>query len=151
MFVGRHARNLDRKSRLAIPAEYVNRLQPDDRAEVYVTPGKKGCIWLVPKSYWEKEFERLAEEYESDVPGEFYHHCRLRPVDKAGRVLLDDETRQLAGLSDPGDEDAVSVMVCGSGRYLQVWDKTTYEDLARSPRDFAKSLPAAGARTGGTE
>ncbi len=141
MFVGRHVRNLDRKSRLAIPAEYVNRLQPDDRGELYVTPGKQGCIWLVPKSYWATEFERLAAAYDSVVPGEFYHHCRLRPVDKAGRVLLDEETRELAGLPDPGTVEVVAVMVCGSGRYLQVWDKATYQELARSPRDFARRLP----------
>ena len=145
MFVGRHARNLDRKSRLALPAEYVNRLQPDDRGELYVTPGKKGCIWLVPKSYWDKEFERLAAEYESEVPGEFYHHCQLRPVDKAGRLLLDEAARSLAGLLVPSAETTVSVMVCGSGRYLQVWEKGAYEGLAQSPRDFARSLPAAGA------
>jgi DNA-binding transcriptional regulator/RsmH inhibitor MraZ len=144
VFVGRHARNLDRKSRLALPAEFVNRLQPDDRSEVYVTPGKKGCIWLVPKSFWETEFERLAAEYDSDIPDEFYHHCRLRPVDKAGRVLLDEDTRELAELSDPAAGDPVAVMVCGSGRYLQVWCKARYEDRARSPRDFARSLPARG-------
>ena len=151
MFVGRQARNLDRKSRLALPAEYVNRLQPEDRTELYVTPGKKGCIWLVPKSYWDTEFERLADEYESAVPGEFYHHCRLRPVDKAGRVLLERETRELAGLSDPAGDDVVEVMVCGSGRYLQIWDKSTYEDLARTPRDFARSLPVGSQRPAGTE
>ena len=151
MFVGRHARNLDRKSRLALPAEYVNRLQPDDRGELYVTPGKKGCIWLVPKSYWDKEFERLAAEYESEVPGEFYHHCQLRPVDKAGRLLLDGEARSLAGLSLPSAETTVSVMVCGSGRYLQVWCKDRYQELARTPRDFARSLPEAGRADRGTE
>ena len=147
MFVGRHARNLDRKSRLAIPAEYVNRLAPDDRGELYVTPGKKGCIWLVPKSFWEREFERLAAEYDSEIPDEFYHHCRLRPIDKAGRVLLDDETRELAELVDPADGATVEVMVCGSGRYLQVWSKESYERRARTPRDFARTLPA-GPRTG---
>ena len=141
MFVGRHARNLDRKSRLAIPAEYVNRLQPEDRAELYVAPGKKGCIWLVPKSYWEREFERLAEECESEVPGEFYHHCQLRPVDKAGRILLDEQARGLADLPLPQGDDPVAVMVCGSGRYLQVWEKGAYEGLARSPRDFSRNLP----------
>jgi len=145
VFVGRHARNLDRKSRLALPAEYVNRLQPDDRSEMYVTPGKKGCIWLVPKSYWDKEFEKLAAESDSDVPDEFYHHCELRPLDKAGRLLLDDAARSLADLPIPDAETTVSVMVCGSGRYLQVWDKKAYESLARTPRDFARSLPTAGA------
>ena len=144
MFVGRHVRNLDRKCRLALPAEYVNRLQPDDRNELYVTPGKKGCIWLVPKSYWDKEFERLAAEYDSDVPGEFYHHCQLRPVDKAGRLLLDDSARPLADLATPGADTTVTVMVCGSGRYLQVWEKGVYDELARSPRDFARRLPSAG-------
>ena len=151
MFVGRHVRNLDRKSRLAIPAEYVNRLQPQDRDELYVTPGKKGCIWLVPKSYWEREFEQLAAEYASDVPDEFYHHCRLRPLDKAGRVLLDDDTRELAELPDPAAGDTVAVTVCGSGRYLQVWGKGAYEQRARTPRDFARSLPTGARRDEGNE
>ncbi len=149
VFVGRHARNLDGKSRVAIPAEYVNRLQPDDRAEMYVAPGPKGCIRLVPKSYWDQEFERLARESASVVPDEFYHHCQLRPVDKAGRLLLDDRARDLAGLSEPGSGEQVGVMVCGSGRYLQVWDRTRYESLARRPRDFATDLQAGPPRDSG--
>ncbi len=145
MFVGRHARNLDGKSRLAIPAEYVGRLAPDERAEMYITPGVGGCIWLVPKSHWEKEFEAMAAGWSSAVPGEFYHHCQLRPVDKAGRILLDEQVRQLAGIPDPARDGASAVMVCGSGRFLQVWDRATYEGRAATPRDFARALSAGGA------
>ncbi len=148
MFVGRHARNLDRKSRLALPAEYVNRLQPDDRDELYVTPGKNGCIWLVPKSYWDAEFERLAVECDFLIPDEFYHHCQLRPLDKAGRVLLDEDARPMAALAAPSADTTVAVMVCGSGRYLQVWKAAAYDGAARTPAEFASSLPTRRGHAG---
>ena len=59
-------------------------------------------------------------------------------------ALLDDAARSLADLDAPSAETTIAVMVCGSGRYLQVWDKEAYESLARTPRDFARGLPTTG-------
>jgi DNA-binding transcriptional regulator/RsmH inhibitor MraZ len=150
VFVGKHVRQLDDKGRLAIPAEYLSLLPEGDRTELYVTPGKRGGIWLVPPSYYTGAFLALAETFQSGLPDEFFHMCQRRSVDKAGRILIDQDARALAGLADPSCPDAkVSVVVCGSGRYLQVWSQGEYEAKATPPRHFAQNLPGGGNAFGG--
>ena len=168
MFVGRVTRKLDAKGRLALPAEYLGKLEREDRDEVVLAPGPRGCIWLLPKSYWGTVSERLANSFSSPIPGEFYHHCQFRGLDQSGRVLLDEDARKLAGIpsakeaaqaaekaracgADPKSEEgdgAVRVTVCGTGRYIQIWFKPRYEETALSAESFAERLAAhTGAAT----
>lgn len=145
MFVGKHVRQLDDKGRLAIPAEYVDLLSESDRAALYITPGKRGGIWLVPPSYYEGDFVDVVGSFEGGLPDEFFHVCQRRPLDKAGRILIDQDARGLAGLCDPAATgDRVAVVVCGSGRYLQVWPQSEYEQRQTPPRHFAQNLPGGG-------
>ena len=149
MFVGRHVRQLDGKGRLAIPAEYLDLLQGEDRDTLFVTPGKKGCLWLVPPSYYLGDFVQVATSFEGGLPDEFFHVCQRRPLDKAGRILIDQDARALAGLPEPDAPGGVQVVVCGSGRYLQVWSRPEYETRATPPRHFAQNLPGGGNAFGG--
>jgi len=153
VFVGRYDRRLDPKGRVSLPAEFVARLADTDRREVVLAPGQRGCIWLLPKSYWDTVCDRLAASYPSPVPGEFYHHCQARPLDQAGRVLLDDHARKLAGIPDPKQtarpkqtkksdraDSSVQVTVCGTGRYIQIWAADRYGDTALTDEEFARRL-----------
>jgi MraZ protein len=141
VFVGKHDRQLDGKGRLAIPAEYVKQLDgPEGARKLMIAPGKAGCIWLVTPRHWEEKFEELARQYASAVPDEFYHFCQERDVDKAGRILLDEKARELANLPTPDGAEPVQVVVAGSGRYIQVWRKDTYEGRASSPGAFAQAV-----------
>lgn len=141
MYVGRHVRQLDGKGRVAVPAEFLARMGPEDRGEVYVTPGENGCIWLVPKTFYEAMAASLDESEGADeIRDQFYHLSQLRPIDKAGRIVLDEDARAFAGVPDPSGDGKVAVVVCGSGRYMQVWEHRDYETRAKAPRDFAKNL-----------
>ena len=141
MFVGKHDRQLDPKGRLAIPAEYVKQLGGSDgERKLVIAPGKAGCIWLVTLKHWEEKFEDFANAYTSAIPGEFYHLCQERDVDKAGRILIDEKARELAHLADPSGGEAVPVIVAGTGRYIQIWRKDTYESRASSPGAFAQAV-----------
>lgn len=148
MFVGRHIRQIDDKGRLAIPAEYLDLLSEDDRKALYLTPGKQGCLWLVPPSYYLGDFVQVASSFEGGLPDEFFHVCQRRPLDKSGRILIDQDARALAGLAAP-ESESVQVVVCGSGRYLQVWPKAEYDGRATPPRHFAQNLPGSGNAFGG--
>ncbi len=158
MFVGRYDRRLDPKGRVSLPAEFVARLADVDRREVVLAPGQRGCIWLLPKSYWDTVCDRLAASYPSPVPGEFYHHCQARPLDQAGRVLLDEHARRLAGIPDPKQtkrkgqaENSIQVTVCGTGRYIQIWAADRYGDTALTDEEFARRLADASyAAAGGS-
>lgn len=142
MFVGKHDRQLDDKGRLAIPAEYVKQFEGDGgERKLVLTPGKSGCIWLITPRYWEEKFEEIARQYSSAIPDEFYHFCQERDVDKAGRLLVDEKARQLAGLPDPAAGAApVQVVVAGSGRYIQIWRRDVYEGRASTPGAFAQAV-----------
>jgi len=142
VFVGKHDRQLDDKGRLAIPAEYVKQFDgPEGERRLVLTPGKAGCIWLITPKYWEEKFEEIARQYSSAIPDEFYHFCQERDVDKAGRLLVDEKARQLAGLPDPAAAPApVQVVVAGSGRYIQIWRRDVYETRASSPGAFAQAV-----------
>ena len=141
MFVGKHDRQLDDKGRLAIPAEYVKQFEGDGERKLVLTPGKSGCIWLITPRYWEEKFEEIARQYSSAIPDEFYHFCQERDVDKAGRLLVDEKARLLAGLPDPAAAEApVQVVVAGSGRYIQIWRRDVYEGRASSPGAFAQAV-----------
>ena len=140
MFVGRHARSLDKKGRLAIPAEFLNRLGVDERDEIYVTPGEQGCVFLLPKSYYSAFVAKVEEAGDDEIADQFFHFSQLRSIDKAGRLLLDEGAREFADIPDPAGAAKVTVMVCGSGRYLQVWEHDDYLSRVKSGRSFAKSL-----------
>jgi DNA-binding transcriptional regulator/RsmH inhibitor MraZ len=148
VFVGRHQRQLDEKGRLAIPAEYLALLGGADREALFITPGKRGGIWLVPPSYYQGDFLSVAPTFDGGVPDEFFHACQFRPLDKAGRILIDQDARVLAGL--PAAADAKPpVVICGSGRYLQVWSQPEYEAKATPARVLAQNLPGGGNAFGG--
>lgn len=140
MFVGKHVRQLDDKGRLAIPAEYVNLLPPDERDALFVAPGAKGCIWLLPRSFYGEMLDRLVDSDDDETREQFLHYSQRRKLDKAGRILLDDDARAFAGLPAPEPGGKVGVVVCGTGHYLQVWDHDAYFQSVKQPGDFAKSL-----------
>lgn len=145
VFVGRQIRQLDDKGRLAIPAEYLELLREGDREALYVTPAAPGCLWLVPPSYYETDFVRsIAASFGGGVPDQFFHACQRRTLDKAGRILIDQDARDLAGLPAPDVPEKVTVVVCGSGRYLQLWHKPDYDARAIAPHQIAQKMPSTG-------
>lgn len=147
MFVGRFDRQLDEKARLVIPAEFVDQLQGPDREAIYVTPGRDGCLWLVPRSHFEGPFARavLGAGGARDVlADQFFHECQLRSIDKAGRLVLDEAAREMASIPAPGGGEPPQVVVCGSGSYMQVWGRAAYAENA-APRDrVVRLLPQSG-------
>lgn len=139
VLVGTHTRQLDAKGRVAIPADFLNKLEPGDREEIYVAPGEHGCVWLLPKSYFETVSEQLEDLDGEEVSDLFFHYVQSRAIDGQSRIRLDATARAFAEIPDPSEE-RVSVVICGSGRYLQVWEKGDYERRAPGPRAFARKL-----------
>lgn len=150
-FIGRNDRPIDDKGRLAVPKEFLDELEGPDREALFITPGK-GCIWLVPPTYYRGEFSRGVSrglQAAGGVPDQFFHLCQRRTLDKAGRILIDQAARELAGIPAPDGPDKVIVVVCGSGKYIQIWEKGAYERAAVAPAQVAQFLPASGNFDGG--
>lgn len=139
MLVGTHTRQLDAKGRVAIPADFLGKLAVGDRDEIYVAPGEHGCIWLLPKSYFETVADQIEDADDDAVSDLFFHYVQSRPIDGQGRIRLDGTARAFAEIPDPS-ESKVTVAICGSGRYLQVWEHEDYLARAPGPRAFARQI-----------
>jgi MraZ protein len=138
VFLGRHERQLDEKGRLVLPAEYVRQMGDPEAGprRVVLAPGKGGCLNLFTQQDFQARFLELSGAFETDIPDEFFQHCLEREVDKAGRVLIDEKARELAGIGATG----ASVVVAGSGRYVQIWRKDRHDAKAKTASQFAEQV-----------
>jgi division/cell wall cluster transcriptional repressor MraZ len=141
LFLGKHERQLDEKGRLVLPAEYVRQMGDPEAGprRVVLAPGRGGCLNLFTQQDFQARSLELAAPFETDIPDEFFQHCLERDVDKAGRVLIDEKARELAGLANPASSD-VHVVVAGSGRYIQIWGKGKHESRAKLSSHFADAV-----------
>lgn len=123
MFTGRYERRLDPKGRLTLPATWKAAFEP----RCYLTSGEQGCVDVLTP----KEFEEVAKRMKAKVDdGEMdVEDFRLvmqstyeADVDRQGRVNVDRELREYAGL---GLDSAV--VVAGSFDKVEIWNTDTYD------------------------
>lgn len=140
VFTGTYDHSIDKKNRLAIPAEVRTRIKrstgtgDDEPIFMYVTLGKDGTLCL----YTEKGYEQRADELDhSEMDADelleyervFYALSRSVELDKHGRVTLPSDLLARTGL---GSE----VVLIGVKDHLEVRDrKAWYEHLENKLKD----------------
>ncbi len=140
VFTGTYDHSIDKKNRLAIPAEVRTRIKrstgtgDDDAIFMYVTLGKDGTLCL----YTEKGYEQRADELDrSEMDADelleyervFYALSRSVELDKHGRVTLPSDLLTRAGL---GSE----VVLIGVKDHMEVRDRIAwYEHLESKLKD----------------
>lgn len=147
VFTGTHDHTIDKKNRLAIPADVRNKIkreagQPRDWDEsiiLYVTLGKDEALCL----YTEKGYEKRAEELDHseidtqeliDYETYFYAMTQEIEIDKQGRVTLPGDLLERSGLTS-------EVVLIGVKDHLEVRDrKTWYKKLNRALKDRPEIL-----------
>ncbi|MBI2191738.1 MAG: cell division/cell wall cluster transcriptional repressor MraZ [Planctomycetes bacterium] len=112
---------MDKKKRLIIPAEFravLEEEQPQEKG-FWATIGMDKCIymytprgWAALKSYFsdnpfQKEESRYVERW-------FYANARFLELDPAGRILLPDALKDIAGISD-------KVVLVGINCRIELW------------------------------
>ncbi|MFH1417865.1 MAG: hypothetical protein ABII12_06225 [Planctomycetota bacterium] len=133
IFAGYFEHAIDAKNRLAIPAKFRSKMDPDEDGTGFViVPGQPGDrLWLYP----EKHFERLAGQAESAlIPDDdqlrfdqvFFPLAESLELDSQGRVLLPERMLRRVRL---GKE----VVICGVRDHLEI----------RRREDFEKELGEA--------
>ena len=124
-FVGRFERQLDPKGRVALPATFRNRLEP----RCYLLLGDDKCIGVVT----EAESKSRAEEMTAAVKKGERTRAELRAlavnmievqVDAQGRITIDENLRQYAGLSV-----GAKVVVSGAFDSVEIWEPTRFERM----------------------
>lgn len=127
IFIGYHEHAIDAKNRLAIPAKFRSRLDPEKDGKGFViVPGQPGDrLWL----YTVRHFERLAERADSAlIPDEdqlsfervFFPLAEHSDIDGQGRILLPERMVKRAGL---GKE----VVICGVRDHLEIRRREDFE------------------------
>jgi len=124
VFVGRHERQLDPKGRLALPSGFRPRFEPS----CFLTFGADGCIDVFTRDDFDQQAKETTErmkrgEISRDEWRAFAHNAFEVAVDAQGRVLVERDLREFAGL-EPGSK----VVVAGSIDRVEIWNPTTYDE-----------------------
>ena len=122
MFYGEFDYKIDEKGRVPLPPRFRGALKDG----VVLTPGIERCVTAYPLSEWKK----LAAE----LTGSSASSSKLRKLNRAifatafstqidgqGRVALPVPLREYAGIED-------EVVAIGANTYLEIWDKTNWEE-----------------------
>jgi MraZ protein len=117
VFVGEHERQLDDKGRIAIPAEYRDRLGD----ACYLVKGSDRCIDVVPVATFEGQAAQLIELEQAGQISRNHRRAMaasasLARIDKQGRVNIQPG---LLGYADLAPEH--KAMVVGNFDRLQIW------------------------------
>jgi MraZ protein len=117
VFVGEHERQLDDKGRVAIPAEYRDRLGE----ACYLAKGADRCIDIVPVATFEAQAEQLIAQEQAGLISRNQRRAMaasasLVRIDKQGRVNIQPGLLAYADLAPEH-----KAMVVGNFDRLQIW------------------------------
>ena len=121
-FVGRYERQLDPKGRVALPATFRNRLEP----RCYLVLGQDKCISVVTVAEslaWADEMTQAVkrgEKTRAELRAMAANMIEVQ-VDGQGRITLDENLRQFAGLSAGS-----KVVVSGAFDSVEIWEPTRF-------------------------
>lgn len=123
MFFGETAINLDAKGRLAIPVRYRDAIQEQCGGRMVLTYSAfdSGALWLYPQQEWERVRDEVTN-LSTFNPGHRSLQRRLVgsaaavAPDGAGRILLPQTLRQVAGLDK-------HVVLLGMGSRFEIWNE----------------------------
>ena len=122
-FRGIHDHSLDAKNRLTVPA----RFRAELAGPIVLGKGFERCLQVFP----EKVYESIAEAalagvnplspQARDLNRHLFGNTQPTELDSAGRIMVPGPFAAYAGI----DKDCV---IIGSGAYLEIWDRQTWND-----------------------
>ena len=142
MFIGEYQHNLDQKNRMAVPAKF--RLVLNKGA--VVTKGLDNCLFLLPKTEWQKLADKLAALPIAKANARAVARLMLAgamdvEIDKQGRMLIPDYLKEFAGLKK-------TVIVAGLYDRLEIWDEAKWNQHKKGTEnksgDIAEALGELG-------
>lgn len=142
MFIGEYYHHIDSKGRLAIPVKFRQSFEEG----AVVTKGLDECLFVYPKSEWQKLAEKLARLPISQANTRAFSRLMLAgamdlEIDKQGRVILPEYLRRYAAMQK-------KVVITGLYNRLEIWDEdkwNTYKSgTEKSSGQIAEALGELG-------
>ena len=142
MFIGEYSHNLDEKGRLALPMKY----RGDLAKGIVITRGLDNCLFLYPKSEWDKLADKLAELPISKANTRAFARLMLAgamdvELDKQGRVIIPEYLRKYASLKK-------NTIITGLMNRMEIWDEDKWKTYKKSTEadssDIAENLGEIG-------
>lgn len=142
MFIGEYQHNIDQKGRLAIPVKFRSSLAKG----AVVTKGLDNCLFLYPKTEWQKLADKLAALPISKANTRAFSRLMLAGamdvrLDGQGRIILPDYLRKYAACKK-------KVIIAGLYNRLEIWDELTWQKYKsgteKSSTDIAEALGELG-------
>ena len=121
MFLGEYRHTIDQKGRIAIPAKF----RQDLGGSAIITRGIDTCLFVFPKSEWEKLASKLVDLPISQSGSRAFVRLMLSGAgdvefDKQGRVLIPDHLRSYARIGK-------QAVITGLYNRIEVWDQKLWD------------------------
>lgn len=122
MFLGEYEYSCDEKNRIRIP----NKFRRDLNGEFILTKGNDGCIFILPKNYFDSILEKTSNLPMFDSTAQrplrllFSSACEVKE-DKQGRFLLPSLLKTFAGINK-------DVVLVGAGSRVELWARDKWLD-----------------------
>ena len=142
MFIGEYQHTIDIKGRMAVPVKFRQQLAKG----AVVTKGLDSCLFLYPKTEWQKLAPRLAALPIAQANARAFARLMLAgamevEIDRQGRTLVPEYLRQYAGMKK-------KVIVAGLYDRLEIWDETAWNKYKagteNKSNDIAEALGGLG-------
>ncbi|MDR0881993.1 MAG: hypothetical protein LBP55_05565 [Candidatus Adiutrix sp.] len=139
-FMSKYPHVLDDKGRLALPGKLRDELAKSARPEelVALPNAEKGMVALYPYERWQKveaSFHRIEDSDQREITiRHFQGNSERITLDKAGRLLLPQRVREMAGLER-------EVAVIGALYKIEIWPRQVGDEFA-ARQEFTKPDPS---------
>jgi len=143
MFIGEYEHTLDEKKRVSLPKAFREALGK----RMVMTRGLDNCLFLYPKSGWEKVAGKLQELSFAQADTRGFNRFILSgavevEADSAGRVLVPEHQKAFAGLKK-------TIVFAGVSDRVEIWNAerwNTYKaKIEKRADELAEKLGEIGA------
>ncbi|MDA1334657.1 MAG: division/cell wall cluster transcriptional repressor MraZ [bacterium] len=134
MFVGEYTHSIDPKKRMSIPT----RLRKELGSPLVLTRGPDHCLFLYPESVWQEIAKKLAALPQGQADTRNFVRFTLAgaaesEMDSLGRILIPDNLKEYAGLSN-------KAVVVGVFDRVEIWSPDNWSEVRKKTEANADKL-----------
>lgn len=136
LLLGKEYCKVDSNGRFKLPAALKRQMEGDDCRFVVRESIVARCLEMWPYASFKEEVESLQSRlrtYDQD------ERDLLRRLSEGNIVELDTSDRLLVPPEQkPVVEGAKEIVLQAAGKFIEIWDRKTYDNMNRSNRDYAE-------------